>query len=284
MPLDRPMFIVGPPRCGTSLLYRCLVSHPDVGYFNRANRKFLKHPRLAHFLTRIGLYGDSPRESSRIWNLFHSGPDASMDAAQATEEARAFYERFIEEVLRLRGAVRFAAKFPSHTVRVPWLDALFPGALFLHARRDWRAAVASTMVKRAADFPGEWFGVHAPGWREAAKAPPEMGAAWQYRVSQEILEEQARRLEGRFMSVWYEELCTGTAKVMEEVARFCGLRWDDAIRSALPKDIRPPSDKWKKTLTPEMIDRIRADNEAGEGLARTTGFEAAARMMTFLKR
>ncbi len=29
---------------------------------------------------------------------------------------------------------------------------------------------------------------------------------------------------------------------------------------------------------------VRADNEAGEGLARTTGFEAAARMTTFLKR
>lgn len=266
MAVDRPMFILGPPRCGTTLLYYCIGSHPDVGYFNRANRKYLGSPRLAWFLTRLGFMGDHARESRKIWDRFHRGSDAVMTAGDARSEVKKYYHDLIERVLRARGAVRFVAKLPSHSVRVPWLDAVFPDAIFVQALRDWRAVVASTVVKRAKDFNGEWFGVKARGWEEAARLPPEMGAAWQYRVTHEILEEQAELYPGRYVRVWYEDLCLEPVKVMQKAADSCGLRWTPEIENALPKNVHPPSDKWKQTLTPEMIERIMAEH--GEVLSR----------------
>jgi len=252
------MFILGPPRCGTTLLYRCIGSHPDAGYFNRANRKLIAFPRVAGLLTRLGLFADHPRESRKIWDRFLPvGSDAVAGAAEAGSEVREWYERFIAVVLRARGARRFVAKLPSHTVRVPWLKALFPNALFVQALRDWRAAVSSTVVKRHQDHGGRWFGVKASGWREANQEAPEMAAAWQYRVSHEILEaERAGWPEHQFVQVWYEDLCLDPVTVMQEVFEFCGLTWSGKVEAALPRDIRPLAPKWPRHLKPEMINKI----------------------------
>ena len=88
MQVDRPIFIVSPPRCGTSLLYRCLGDHPLVAYFNRANKKFPERPGLAHFLTKMRIYADSKRESRAIWDRFTPGRGDVLTAADATDEMR----------------------------------------------------------------------------------------------------------------------------------------------------------------------------------------------------
>ena len=177
-----------------------------------------------------------------------------------------WYHTMIERVLAARGASRFVAKLPSHSVRVPWLEALFPDAIYVQAVRDWRAVVSSTMVKRAKDFGGKWFGVQAPGWQKAATLPPEMGAAWQYRMCHEILEEQAALYPGRYFQVWYEDLCLDPVPVMKKLAHHCGLRWTPEIEASLPPDVRPPSDKWKSVVLPEMIESILAEH--GDVLSR----------------
>ena len=62
--------------------------------------------------------------------------------------------------------MRFVAKYPRLSLPVGWLDALFPDALFVHLKRDWRAVVMSTVKrerKRKA-YSERWFGVRIPGW------------------------------------------------------------------------------------------------------------------------
>lgn len=267
MSVDRPMFILGPPRSGTTLLYRCVGSHPRVSYFNRANRKFVSSPRLAWFLTRLGLYRDKPRESHRIWWRFNDRSDHyCLTAADATAEMKAWFHRTIAGVLAARGADRFVAKLPSHALMIPWLKELFPDALFVVCRRDWRAVVGSTVIKRRKDV--DWFGNKARGWQEVWDAPPEIGAAWAYVKTFEAIEGEAREQPDRFHEIWYEGLCAAPAATMEDLSRFCGLPWDAAARAAFPDDIRPPSEKWRTTgvPSPEMIQDIRA--EFGEVMRR----------------
>ncbi len=256
MLVDRPIFIVGPPRSGTSLLYSCLGTHPDVGYFNRANRKYLNYPRLAYFLTRLKLYGDRPRESHSIWERFYRGKDDVMTAEHADPRMKAWYDEFITRVLKVRGTTRLAAKIPSFSMRIPWLEALFPDALFVVAHRDWRATIGSTVIKRAQ---AAWFGVMPPGWRDHVDDPPALGAAWMFRKSHERIQAEEEKRPNRFLRVWYEDLCKDPVPVMERTAAFCGLSWTPEAVAALPNYIRPASDKWKRTgvPSPEMIQEIR---------------------------
>ncbi|MHC4822249.1 MAG: sulfotransferase, partial [Planctomycetota bacterium] len=37
--IDRPIFILGPHRSGTTLLYKLLGRHPDVAFFSDADRR-----------------------------------------------------------------------------------------------------------------------------------------------------------------------------------------------------------------------------------------------------
>lgn len=260
VPLDRPIFIVAPPRCGTTLLYQCLASHPDVGHFNRANRKLPEWPRLAHVLTRLHVFRDTPRESRDLWFRFLAPRDVdTADAGDATEEARAWYHRRISEILALRGATRYASKLPAHSLQVPWLRALFPDALFLQPIRDWRAVVASTVVKRARDFADRpWFGVYLPGWREQAARPPHLGAAWQYLRVHEILDEERRRDPSRFHRVSYEALTARPVEVMRDVWAFCGLRPAPGIEARLPA-MNPAHERWRDVLTPDRLADIERD-------------------------
>jgi hypothetical protein len=263
LPIDRPIFVVAPPRCGTTLLYECLAAHPDVGYFNRANGNWPNSPRFAHLVTKVGgalrVYRDSPRESSMLWYRFLQGkPDDLADERDATPQARAWYEQQIATVLALRGAKRYAAKMPAHSVQVPYLDALFEGALFVQPVRDWHAVVASLVVKRAKDEKG-WFGVRLPGFEEQAKRPPHLGAAWNYRVVHERLAAEAAKRPTRFLQVRYEELTARPKATMRRVFDFCGLRCDDAILSRLP-EMKPDHARWKQTLTPEMVAEIEREN------------------------
>ncbi len=271
MAIDRPIFIVAPPRCGTTLLYQCLVAHPDVGYFNRANRNYPDSPRLAHWVTKvgglIGAYRDTPRESRSIW--FHFFPRRDLDVADAndaTPQVRAWYEERIAAVLRLRGARRYSNKLPAHSLQVEFLAALWPDALFLQPLRDWRAVVASTMVKRERDFTGQWFGVRAPGWQEQARRPQHLAAAWHHRVVHESLAEQARARPGRFLPVQYEELLAAPQAAMRRVFDFCGLTYDDALLARATAGVRATHDKWRETLTPAMLAEI--EREQGDAMRR----------------
>jgi hypothetical protein len=254
--VDRPIFIVSPPRCGTSLLYRCIGDHPDVGYFNRANKKLPNHPGLAHFLTKVRFYKDTKRESRALWNRFVTGRGDELSVEDATDEMRAWYSRLIIRVLELRKATRFVAKLPAFSLRVPWLDALFPDALFVWILRDWRAVVSSTAIKGQNDFGGATFGVKPEGWRDVEGQSLEMRAAWQYREVINILEREADARRGRFISLWYEDLCSDPVTAMRQVAECADLRWSQETEDAIPRDVRPPSMKWKQHLTRNVIDEI----------------------------
>jgi len=43
--IDRPIFILGPPRSGTSVLYKTFCTHPEVGFLHHATKRWPEWPR-----------------------------------------------------------------------------------------------------------------------------------------------------------------------------------------------------------------------------------------------
>ncbi len=267
MEIDRPIFIVGPHRSGTTLLYRTLSKHPDVAYFNLANRRFRSFPVIAHVLTRLGME-DAPRELQRIWDRYWTGEDDVMGAQDATPEAVAWHRKMVKRVLRLRGAGRFLAKYPRLSARLDWIDAVFPGALFVHMVRDWRAVVNSTLTRRRKRDAkvGPWYGDRIPGWKEMGELPPEIVAGRQYRFLTETLEEQGPRYEGRFLTVRYAEFCRNPVETVRDIARHCGLEWCAEFEETVPLTLRSANYKWREQLDPSQVEMVRS--EAPEFFAR----------------
>lgn len=265
--IDRPIFIVGPHRSGTTVFYQLLAAHPDVGYPNFWNRRYPRAPRLAHWLTRI-TGRDEPREAQQLWDYHWPGEDDVMDAEDATSEAIRWYRDRVARILTLRGATRFVAKYPRLSFRLDWLDRVFPGALFVHVVRDWRAVVSSTTARKRKREKrgGGWFGVRVPGWKDMRDLPHEVAAGKQYRLATEAIESSSKRLPERVFRVQYAELCENPARVLQDLFDPLGLDWSDAFAASVPAKLNDANHKWREQLDPDCIDRIRS--EAPEFFAR----------------
>jgi len=262
MNIDRPIFIVGPHRSGTTLLYRLLGRHPDVGYFNQLNRRLRGKPLLSHVLTSIGVRDDQPMEAQPIWDRFKRRDDDVMTADDSSPKEVAWFRNLIVKVLKLRNANRFLAKYPRLSLRLSWLDSVFPGAIFIHMTRDWRAVVNSTALKKVKRNKrgGAWFGVYIPGWRNLEGISRELASARVFRFVNRVLEEEATLFDGRFFTVSYEDLCRNPAGTLHSLADVCGLRWDERFAKTIQGEFKCANFKWREELDPSVIESIRKED------------------------
>jgi len=260
MSVSKPTFIVGPHRSGTTLLYEILSRHPDIGYYNRQNRHTPNCPRLAAWRTRLGA-SDKPMEAQNLWDRFRDGSDDMMDESNASEWVAGWYHKNITSVLRTREATRFLAKYPRLSLRLPWIDAVFPDAFIIHMQRDWRAVINSTTsrIQKRQARGGGWFGVKIPGREELTDLPAEIIAGKIFRTVTREIEKQRPHFGERCLAVGYEDLCTNPVETVRAIAEHCEWRWTPEFEDSIPQDLRI-SDKWRSDLAPEMIQRIRAED------------------------
>lgn len=117
--LDRPVFIVGAPRSGTSVLGRVLGEHPDLSYLNE--------PRL--IWERL-----SPRS-----DYLPPGPNQ----AEAIEDAA----RRLARSVGGQSGLRLLEKSPGNSLRIPILNRMAPDCLIIHIYRDPLSAVSSAAAR-----------------------------------------------------------------------------------------------------------------------------------------
>lgn len=163
---ERPIFIFGCPRSGTSLLSRMLNSHPHVGV------PFESH-LYAKFLPRVGRYGDLSLEDNRRdllrdmssvlrgWTI-----KPELEASLARMRSPTLHGA-VDSILYgwcvRHGKSRWGEKTPRHAAY--WREILggFPDAQIVHLVRDGRDVAMSW--KRARFGPKHLY-VAAERWRE----------------------------------------------------------------------------------------------------------------------
>lgn len=142
-----PVFLVGFPRSGTTLLEQMLDAHPDIqaleekpaidGAWDLWLRMTQKGPSM-----RQGLYvGDDLKRLVSI---------VSELASITDEEAEVLRNRYYEVVsgyLRLRQGTTFVDKQPLNYLYIPFILRLFPDARFIVALRDPADCVLSGFMQ-----------------------------------------------------------------------------------------------------------------------------------------
>ena len=118
---QRPIFILGAPRSGTSMIFRLLSAHPELGSLGREGhdmwRKF-HHPR------RNG------------WNSDVLGR-GQVVAGEREFIRRYLYMHFDQD--------RFVEKTPENCLRIAYLQELYPDAVFVFVKRDPREVMSSML-------------------------------------------------------------------------------------------------------------------------------------------
>lgn len=261
-----PVFLVGCPRSGTTLLRDLLRSHP-----------LLTIPGESHFIPDFyRAYGDpqnpweAERLAARILGTFWIGrwhlplePGDFRDCRTFRETVERLYETWA----RLEGKRQWGDKTPHYVLHMPLLARLFPEARFVHIYRDGRDVALSWLKKRYEPQNlyaaiEQWSFMVTTGMRDGRRLGPE-----------------------RYFEVRYETLISETEAVMRKVCRLLGLPWDAAVlrpnrsqRGTAGVTAGPPpaevksrnSEKWKTEMARE--DRQLAESVAGETLAQL-GYE-----------
>jgi hypothetical protein len=167
--LDRPIFFLSMPRCGSSMLQDLMSAHPDVAYITNMMHQFRRSFCAAeHFRQRLGLdvegerfLGDSVKVSSAspadpvgTWGDWLGLDPYSLEYTEprADQLGAAAKERIAEDIRRViwcfdhGGGRRFLCKTPALLPHMRLLNDLFPDAKFIHLIRDPRMS-ANSLVK-----------------------------------------------------------------------------------------------------------------------------------------
>lgn len=199
----RPIFIIGCPRSGTTLLRMIIDSHPNISCGPET-----------HFLV------DLANMTTKRW-----GPITrfGFDRNNWNARLRELFGRFHTDYMRTRGKRRWAEKTPVYTLYLDFVNELFPDAQFVHIIRDGRDVVGSFQERW-----GFWAAALAAirVWSRHVRAAREFG----------------RTVPGdRYRELRYERLVRDPEPTLRELFTFLGEDWDPCVLQfdQAPHDVNP---------------------------------------------
>ena len=264
--VTKPIFIVGAPRSGTTLLYHILCNHRDLSFFtyNILRAGVYRRGRILGYrkelLARIQnlVHRDElsvqPHEAPECWSKYLGTYDYVTEY-DCTEEMVDHYLQVIALVQSIFRRPRFVNKNPQHCTRVRILNRIFPDAKFIHIIRDGTAVACSTFH---ASSKTPRTDLYFSTLRE--KIFPLLGDKYSsgtlseiqlYKLTRDMLVSKAREAKAfgsdRYHEIIYEELVAEPREKINEVLGFCELRSYQDFEDRLP-DIRNENLKWENML------------------------------------
>src|SRR5438309_4788233 len=209
----QPVFVLGSPRSGTTLLYHMLLSAGDFAIYRTESNVFnLLVPRFGNLNVR-----GNRQKLMNAWlssKLFtRSGLDAHEIEAKILEECRNggdFLKMVMEEIACQQGVKRWADCTPEHLLYLSEIKRTIPDALVIHILRDGRD-VALSLEKQGWIRPLPW---------DKNKCLLVAGLYWEWIVNRG--RENGRRLGGDYMEVYFEELSLEPRKTLGRLGEFIG--------------------------------------------------------------
>jgi hypothetical protein len=180
-----PVFVLGCPRSGTTLLYHMLLSAGNFAVYRAESNVFsVLQPHFGKLSS-----ASNRRHLLRLWlksRLFQSTglnpEEISEKIMRDCRSAGDFLRIMMEETAHEQGVERWADCTPDHLLYVPEIKRQIPNALIVHIIRDGRD-VALSYVKQGWAYPFPWdrkehLSVAGLHWEWIVRRGREHGRAW----------------------------------------------------------------------------------------------------------
>ena len=209
-----PVFVVGSPRSGTTVVGRCLAAHPQLAGVDESLFLIYLYDMFYELHLGLGRHRVTPRCQLPTGTFLTHVADfaAKLLAGWAGGGPR---RRIVDDT-------------PWYGAIAPFIDAIMPGCVFVHVVRNGLAVTRS--LARSHDDGRTWAGA----------AVADRAALWStmVRLCSEIGDHVPPH---RFVTLRYEQLCADPVTVLRAVTTRLDLPWEDAVLGPLRLPHATPS-------------------------------------------
>jgi hypothetical protein len=247
---ERPVFIVGLPRSGTTLIEQVLASHSRV--FGAGELRYVRDTfeALPRALKRSP---HAPREDISTKDPHaeredYTGRSTPLECVSGLDRATCgrVAQRHLDRLRALNEpAPRITDKLPDNYLYLGLLATLFPRAKLIHCRRDLRDVAVSCWMTN---------------FRQIRWASAQEHIASRFHEYQRVMDHWRRVLPAPLLEVDYEETVADLEGVARRLVAWCGLEWEPGclafhenrrpVRTASVTQVRQPIykksvERWK---------------------------------------
>ncbi len=300
--LDKPIFMIGVPRSGTTIIFEALCRHELLAWLTNYSEKAPSLPALNLLRSIIdnrifSIYGQKkqhgstipwnrylpkPYESYAFWNHYARGNFAE-DYLAGVKAEKAETERVrnaVQKIVKYQGKQRFTTKLTGPS-RIEYLNSIFPDAIFVHVIRDGRAVVDSLLrvpfwkANGGYDhpywqngFPDQYY----QEWEHSGKQKSVL-AALQWRNIIERTREEAMELrQGRYHEVYYEDWVKNPITSVTKLLNCCDLDASSKVERYVNENQRL-TNMNKNTYSTMNDEELLAVSQAMQPLLGELGYE-----------
>ncbi len=230
VPSDAPIFVVGLPRSGSTLIEQILASHSEV----EGTQELADIPRIVLDLQGRDPDLDHPRYPGIL-------PELPPDVFTALAD------KYLRDTQAYRiGKPRFIDKMPNNFRHIGLIHLMFPNARIIDARREPMACCLGNLKQLFAQ--GQEFAYSVDD------------IARYYRTYLDLMGHWDAVLPGRVLRVWHEDVVADLEGSVRRILDYCGLTFEPAcieyyktersVRTASSEQVRRPIyreglDQWR---------------------------------------
>jgi tetratricopeptide (TPR) repeat protein len=246
-PDTSPIFVIGQPRTGTTLVERVITAHSQVHSAGELQQFGLAIRRLSNY-----------RQPHRF--------TAELVTQAQTIDVAALGKSYMSTTTKMRGSLpRFVDKLPPNYLYVPLILAALPNAKIIHLQRNPMDACFASYKQLFADAY-----LHSYDQKEMAR---------HHARYLRLMDCWRTRFPGRFFDVAYEDISTNLEPNARALIDYLELPWESAcldfhkqsaaVTTASAVQVREPAHtrsigRWRRYATQlqDMVDTLREQGVA----------------------
>jgi len=267
--LNQPIFIIGAPRTGSTILYQALTNAYQFAYIDNTACTWHRNLRFGLWLSQkkwdnaphnnfkanhgnTSKYGGhAPSECGEFWYRWLPRDRHFIDHDEVTDR---MIQEIQEEVFGASSYLQRPLLFKNLNAgqRLRLINKAFPYAKIIFIRRDPRFVIRSIMMgrKKVGVKGGEWWGVMPPNVNDLLQLPEqEMCAAQVYHLERQIEEDLTLFPEENIRVVHYQQIGD---QLVRQLAEWCSVprrsggevpKFSHDVPSSLPHHEKEELDK-----------------------------------------
>jgi len=287
--IQKPIFIIGVPRTGTTLVHSILCNHKDLAWASdedlakwllpieqfridslykwlKTNNKKIPMSEEALFVFGKDLgdglkhFGIPPKGSTKIpiegeilWREIF-GTDYIEDIPN---DKKIKLTQEISNITKRQKKIRFVCKAPNNSFRLFAIQKTFPDAKFINVTRDPRSVVSSMLERHEKE--GEFdIGMYEKIKKDVKfqSFDPIEKFSWYYNEFTVAIEKFSTQNKNNLITIQYEDLLQNPTKTIQNILDFCDLSLPVSLEDMSSLIHQNSLDKWKKTLSQKDIEKI----------------------------